>query len=264
MENSVTFIVKATNDKNRVMRCLASINRQQNKNYKVLALCSLKAAKEEIEKLYPQFETVKIKKAVSFVDNLNKYLPKIDTEYFVIVNFDEILSPDTVDLILNSKSDATVFNISALKGTKFLARYSTKAEWTLAEYMREGLTLWNNAFRSKVVIENSVSLGGLEYCAQSVFLLKCYSYSETIKTDNTVLAYREKLMKKKRITYEEFLENVKDLKGILKRISKKEMFDEKEQIIGDFVVAQLGDMYKEKSFFKRAKKKRLLKRMIGI
>lgn len=264
MESSVTFIVKATNNKNQVMRCLASISRQYNKNYKVLALCSLKAAKEEIERIYPQFETVKIKKAVSFVDNLNKYLPKIDTEYFAIVNFDEILSPDAVDLILNSESDVTVFNISALKGTKFSARYSTKSDWTLAEYMRDGLTLWNNAIRSRIVIDNSITLNGLEYCAQSMFLLKCYSYAESIKTFNTVVAYREKLMKKKKICYEEFLESAKDLKKILKRLNKKKMFDEKEQIIGDFVVSQLGDMYKEKSFKDRMKKKRMLKRMIGI
>ena len=264
MEKQVTFIVKATNDVNRVMRCLASIDRQNNKNYKVIALCSLKEAKLLIEEQYPHFEVKKIKKAVSFVENLNKVLPTLETEYCVIVNYDEILSPDAVDLILSSDSDVVLFNISSLTKDKFSPRYSTSSEWSVAEYMKEGYTLWNNAIKSEIIVKHNITLEDLTYCSQSIFLLLSYSFAESFTVFNTVIAYREKLMKKKHIEYKEFEKHLKALKAIVKRFTKKKMFDEKECVVTDFALSQLGEVYKEESFFRRLRKKRLLKTMIGI
>ena len=264
MEKSVTYIVKATNNVNQVMRCLASIERQENKSFKVIALCSLKEAKTRIEEQYPDFEVIKIKKAVSFVQNLNKVLLRLETEYCAIVNFDEILSPDATDLILSCDSDIVLFNISSLSKDKFEPRYPVSADWTVSDYMKTGFALWNNAVKSEIIVKNSLKLDELTYCAQAVFLLNCYSYAKSFSVFKNVIAYREKLMKKKKITFEEFEANKKALKAILKRFTKKKMFDEKECVVTDFALSQLGDVFREPSFFKRLRKKRVLRSMIGI
>lgn len=264
MEKSVTYIIKATNNVNQVMRCLASIKRQENKNYKVIALCSLKEAKLRIEEQYPDFEVIKIKKAVSFVQNLNKVLPRLETEYCVIVNFDEILSPDATDLILSSDSDIVLFNISSLSKDKFEPRYPVSSDWNVSDYMKTGFALWNNAIKSEIIVKNALKLEELTYCAQSIFLLLCYSHAKSFSVFKNVIAYREKLMKKKKITFEEFEANKRPLKAVIRRFSKKKMFDEKECVVADFALSQLGDIYREPSFFKRLQKKRVLRSMIGI
>ena len=64
--------------------------------------------------------------------------------------------------------------------------------------------------------------------------------------------------------YEQFERNCKNIGKIIKRFEKKGMYDVKERIVTDFVVSQLSSYYNEKSFFERRKKKRLLRRYMGL
>lgn len=264
MKKAVTFIVKATNNKNKILRCMASIDRQCNENYKVIALCSSEGAKKQIEKKYPDYRIIEIENAVAFVDRLDEAIAAVDTEYVAFVNYDEILAPNAVDEILSGKKDVVLFNVSYLKNSKFVPRYSDSGNFSLAVYMKSGFSLWNNAIKTKVIKGNSLSLGSLDYCNQAMFLLKCYSYAESFFVTDKVIAYRESPTKKSKITFEQFCENRKELEAVLKSFTQKGMLDEKEQIVSDFVLVQLSEMYREESFFERARKKRLIIKMIGI
>lgn len=264
MKKAVTFIVKATNNKNKILRCMASISRQNNENYKVIALCSSEGAKKQIEMKYPQFRIVEIENAAAFTANVAAAFETVDTKYCALVNYDEVLAPNAVDVILSGKSDIVIFNVSVLKNSKFAPRYSVSGSFSLAEYMEGGFSVWNNAIRTDIIKSNALSLGSLDYCGQAMFLLKCYSFAESFNVTDKVIAYKENAVKKERITFEQFSENKKDLEQILRRFNREGMFDEKEQIVRDFALVQLGEMYREESFLKRMKKKRSIMRMIGI
>ena len=264
MKKTVTFIVKATNNKNKILRCMASISRQKNDNYRVIALCSSEGAKKQIEKNYPDFMIIDIENAAAFTEKLGEAFSLVDTEYAMLVNYDEVLAPNAVNVILSKKKDVVVFGGAVLKNSRFVPRYSYPDGFTLAGYMKSGFSVWNNAIRTSIIKNNSLSLDALDYCTQAMFLLRSYFHAESFSVTDEVIAYREKQTAKTAITFGEFFENRKELESILKNFSERGMLDEKEQIVSDFVLAQLGEVYRESSFFKRMKKKRLIKKMLGI
>lgn len=264
MESAVTFIVKATNNKNKILRCMASIARQKNKNYKVIAICSSEGARKQIEKKYPDVLILEIENAAAFAERVDEALALVQTEYFAAVNFDEVLAPNAVNVILSSKKDIVLFNTSHLKGAKFTAWYSLPGKASLAGYMKYGFSIWNNAIKTQIVKDNSISLKSIDYCGQAMFLLRCYSFAESFRVTDNVIAYRENEPKKARITYEQFNENQEIIEAALNSFSKREMLNEKEQLIGDFVLVQLGEAEKEGSMIERMKKKRIIRKMIGI
>ena len=261
MKKTVTFIVKATNNKNKILRCMASISRQKNENYRVIALCSSEGVKKQIKKSYPDFMVIDIENAAAFTEKLGEAFSLVDTEYAMLVNYDEVLAPNAVNVILSKKKDVVVFNGSVLKNSRFVPRYSYPDGFTLAGYMKSGFSVWNNAIRTSIIKNNSLSLDALDYCTQAMFLLRCYFHADSFSVTDEVIAYREIQTAK---TAGEFFENRKELESILKNFSERGMIDEKEQIVSDFALAQLVEVYRESSFFKRMKKKRLIKKMLGI
>lgn len=243
---------------------MASIGRQNNENYRVIALCSSEGAKKQIEKNYPSFKIIEIENAAAFLEKLKEAFSLVETEYVALVNYDEILAPNAVDVILSKKKDAVVFGGSVLKNSRFVPRYSQPGGLTLAGYMKNGFSVWNNAIKTAIIRNNSLSLNSLSYCEQAMFLLRCYYHARSFYVTEEVIAYREKQTPKAAITFDEFCENRNELEKILKSFSKRGMIEEKEQIVFDFALSQLGEAYREGSFFKRMKKKRLIKKMLQI
>lgn len=265
MEGSVTFVVKGTNDYNQVIRCLSSISRQNNPNYNVIVLSDIKTVSTAVKTQFSDYKFIKIDSADDFSEKLNAIVKDIKTKYLTVVNFDEVLAPNTVDYITSENSDIVIFNISKkMKNKKFKSYYSLNDELTLTSYLDKGSTLWNNAISTDIIKKNSIKLNGLSYCQQTLFLLLCYAYSKSYSLTNNVFAYRDKLMAKKPITYKQFKNNRKDLKIILSQFEKRNMNDIRELIVNEFVVAQLKVLYNEKSYIKKIYKKFLIRKYMGL
>ena len=264
MIEGVTFFVKATNDWNKVIRCLSSIERQINRNYKIVAFCGIP---DIITKLINSFENISvipIDGTKDFVKKLNEEFKKIDTDYCAFLNFDEIIAPNTVDLILSKESDAVIYNIAKKGKIKFAPRFPVDKQLTLVDHIKKGLIIWNTAIKSEIILKNSIKLQGDSSPLQALFLLDCFSFADTIDICPDVIAYKDGIAKKSLPTYQQFRSNRKTIGRISKRFSKKGMLEVKERVVTDFVVSQLIDYYTEKSFITRMRKKRLIKKYMGL
>lgn len=264
MNESVTFFVKATNDRNKIIRCLSSIERQINQNYKIVAFCSISKIVPRLINSFKNIHVVPIKGAKDFVAKLNEEFKKLDSTYCTFVNFDEIVAPNTVDLILSKESDAIIYNIAKKRKRKFAPRFPVDKQLTLVDHIKRGLIIWNTAIKSDIILKNSITLQGYGSPLQALFLLDCFSFADKIDICPDVIAYKDDIVKKGIPTYEQFRSNRKTIGKISNRFSDRGMFEVKEQIVTDFVVSQLIDYYTEKSFFTRLRKKRLLKKYMGL
>ena len=265
LNEAVTFLVKATTDRNKIIRCLNSIYRQTVSNFKVVAFCSVEGIIPELKETYPGIRIVPMKNAKAYVNKLNEEFANLDTEYCTFVNFDEVVAPNATELILSKKADAVIFNIAKRNPKyKFAPRYPVDSQLNFVDYVKKGMLIWNGAVRSDIIKDNMIKLQDFCPALQLLFMLECYSWADNIAIDNNVIAYRDGFKEKELPNYNQFAQNCKRIGKIIKRFEKKGMLDVKEQIVTDFVVSQLKDYYNEKSFLRRMKKRYLLRKYMGL
>ncbi|MEE1321985.1 MAG: glycosyltransferase [Acutalibacteraceae bacterium] len=263
MTNDITFILKATDDKSSLGRCLKSLYRQSNKNFSVIVITNLK--KTEIASLInsTEAEFIYIDKKKDFFGVANNRIKELKSRYFMYINSDSVIPPNAVEVILNHDEDTVVFNLSKQdKNGKFTTVYPENNKFSLSEYIRCGASIWNNAICTEYVINEGLFLSDWAYFSQLIYLLRIYSGVRTICIIPDVLVYRAVLITKKKISYEQFSSNRQLLGKILKGFTVKNMNDVKKQIIADFVLSNIDEYYNEKRLVFRLVKKHRFRKFI--
>ena len=263
MINEITFIVKGTDDKNSLGRCLKSIYRQSNKSYRIVVITNLDESDIEPFNNDEKTEFVFIKKKKDFLKTANAQIKQLKSRYFIYVNSDSIIPPDAVEKILDCDADVVVFNISRQGSNKrFGSVYPRGDKFTLAKYIKCGVSVWNNAISTEYVINEKHFLTDWSYFSQLMYLLKIYSGVRTVGLISDVLICRSTLIRKKKISYAQFSANRRLLTKIMKGFAEKDMNDVKRQLVADFVLSNMGEYYKEKRFIFRLIKKHRFKKYI--
>ncbi len=261
MVNEITFIVKGLDDKISLGRCLKSIYRQSNRSFRVVVITSLKKKDVAFLNGNEKTEFVFINDKKEFFKASNKQIGQLETRYFMYVNSDSVVPVDTVEKILCRDEDTVIFNISKPdKKDKFKAVYPKGEKFSLSNYIKCGVSVWNNAICTQYVKKEGLFLNDWSYFSQLMYLLKLYSSVGTIGIISDVLVYRATLIKKKKISYIQFSENRRLLTKIMKGFSAKNMSAVKKQLVADFVLSNIDEYYDEKRFiFKLIKKHRFRK-----
>lgn len=263
MKKGITFIVRAQDDVNSLSRCLYSIKRQTCRKFRIIVIGKKRFLKK-ISKISPKIALHPIAKYSEFPKAFNSELNNIQTTHLCILNNDEVLAPNMLEEILKIDFDICSANISALVGSNFVPRYPVTEELDLVKIMQRGLGLWNNVFKTEFIIKHNLSLEGLTYQAQSMFLLEAFSFTEKVKINSNVLFYRDSLAQKKNWPYDDFVKNEKKLLTIIKRFSKRNQKEIKLQIIRDFVLVHLEVYYNETAFFSHLKQKHRFKKFLEL
>lgn len=261
MVNEITFIVKGLDNKSSLGRCLKSIYRQSNKSFRVVVITSLEKKDVAFLSGNEKTEFVFIKDKAKFLETSNNLIKQLDSQYFMYINSDSVLPADAVEKILSRNEDTIICNISKPdKNHKFKAVYPKEKNFTLSNYIKCGVSVWNNAICTQHVKNEGLFLYDWSYFSQLMYLLRLYSTVGTIGIVFDVLVYRATLIKKKKITYVQFSENRRLLTKILKGFTAKNMIAEKKQLLNDFVFSNIDEYYDEKRFiFKLIKKHRFRK-----
>lgn len=264
MGKSITFIVKATKDRHKVIRCLNSLKRQTKKEFNIIAFCSIESLIPKITESYSNIKVIKLDSAADFTTKLNEEFKNIETDYCAFINFDEVTAPNLAAFISVKKSDAVVFNISKKRNNKYIPRFREKSQFTLAEQVEKGLIIWNIAIKTSVIKANNIELHGLSQVEQALFLLECFSFAKKIRIYESVLVYKDSIPKKGTMSFEQFQDNCIRLEATANRFKSRNMPEIKEQIISDFVIPQLENCNNEKKSFKRMKMKQLVDKYMGL
>ena len=261
MVNEITFIVKGLDNKSSLGRCLKSIYRQSNKSFRVVVITSLEKKDVAFLSGNEKTEFVFIKDKAKFLETSNNLIKQLDSQYFMYINSDSVLPADAVEKILSRNEDTIICNISKPdKNHKFKAVYPKGKNFTLSNYIKCGVSVWNNAICTQHVKNEGLFLYDWSYFSQLMYLLRLYSTVGTIGIVFDVLVYRATLIKKKKITYVQFSENRRLLTKILKGFTAKNMIAVKKQLLNDFVFSNIDEYYDEKRFiFKLIKKHRFRK-----
>lgn len=251
MEQSVTFIVRAYEDYNRVYNCLVGLKRQYNSNYKVIVFANDNAEKQKLEQAFGAYTFVDLGSDGLIENFVNDYIFKINTEYIMFVDSDSVLAPNTVDMILEADADATIFNIASLKGKQFVPVFPLNKEYTLSAYIKEGAFIWCSAFRTKMIFDYSIRVKSFMYSDQALYANMCYACAEKIQMYNEVQVYKKRGVKKGNVSYMSFKRNRDYLKVMLKKFSKKSMYDIRALVVSEFVSRHIEKVYCEKSLIKK-------------
>lgn len=251
VKKAVTFIIRVFGNKAQAIGCINSIYRQSNKAFEVVVITDNKEFKNKLEEMYEDIKVIKTKKSEKF-SACNKLIKELETEYFVFTNKDSVYTPNTVDEILKEESDCVIYNISRInKNGKFTPLCPVDKELDLKIYINTGVSVWNNAFRTRFIVDNGILINDIDYLEQLIYLLKIYSQADKIRVVQQVLLYREKLIKPKEISFEQFYNNRKVLSKVLKQFNKKGLYDVSKKIIADFVFDNVDAYYKERNFFRK-------------
>lgn len=265
MKNSVTFIIRATSDERRLSRCLNSIYRQTNSSFKIIVITNVAEIDDDFKNKYPKLKFFNISKKKNFFKSANKRIPKIDTRYFMYVNSDTVLAPNSVDVILSHNENAVVFNTAKLnKNGGFHNIYPQNDSFNLTEYIITGVSIWNTAFDTKFVLDARVFLDGLKYFNQLMYQLKILSKAVDAKFIPEVLFYRADIIEKKDVTYDQFVKNRKLLKKIVDDFTARNMNDVRKVIVSEFVFNNIDEYYNEKNLFRRLAKRYMFSKYICL
>ncbi len=252
MKKAVTFIVKAFGKKAPAIGCINSIYRQHNKAFEVAVITDNKKFKKKLSGKYEGIRVIVTREAENFSKVTNKLLRELETEYFVYANKDAVYTPNTVDEILKEESDCVIYNISRTnKNNRFVPLCSAEKDFTFETYINSGISVWNNAFRTRFVVDNGIFIKDIDYFEQLIFLLQIYSVAGKIRMVQQVLVCRENLVKPQAISFEQFYAHRKVLGKILKQFNQKGMYTVSKKIISDFVFDNMDVYYQEKNFFKK-------------
>lgn len=265
MKNAVTFIVRATDDKQRLCMCLNNIYRQNNNSFKVIVITNIEEIGDDFKNKYPKVKFFGIKKRNNFFKYANKRIRKINTKYFMYVNSDTVLAPNTVDVILSHNESAIVLNIAKLndKG-EFYNIYSKDDDFNLVQYITTGVSIWNTAFETKFVLESEVFLAGMKYFDQLIYMLQIFSKAKEVSFVPDVLIYRSAVIEKKGVTFDQFVENRKILKQMIQSFTSKNMNDVRKVIVKEFVFNNIDEYYNEKKLFRKLEKRYIFGKYICL
>ncbi len=265
MQQSVSFLVKATGNRHKIVRCLNSIARQNNPNYKIIAFLSVDNLTGRLKRDYPGIEIIKTADTPDFVAKVNARLRRLDTSHFMFVSHEEVLSPNTVDVILTENKDVLLCNISR-KNTKnrFAPRFSADKTADVLLHMKRGMLLWNAALRTENLQRTNLTLSSYTPAMQELFLLETIANASSVGVEQSVLVYKDTLAAKQTPTFEEFKSHRGRIKQLSKRFQKKGLLELKQQLIMDFVVSQLSNYYAETGPLSKFRKRRLLKKYLVL
>ena len=265
LEQAVTFLVKATGNRHKIIRCLNSIARQTNPNYKIIAFLSVDNLKGRMKRDYPGIEIVKTEDTPDFVTKANAALRRVATSHCMFVNYEEIVAPNAVDAVLTQDADVLICNISR-KNTKnrFVPRFAADKTADVLQHVKRGLQLWNAAIKTDVIRKNALSLSSYSAAMQELFLLECIAFAKTVAVEQSVLVYKDTLAAKQTPTFAEFKAHKGRIKLLSKRFQKQGQLELKQQLIMDFVVSQLSNYYEETGPFAKLRKRRLLKKYLVL
>lgn len=265
MQQCVTFLVKATGNRHKIVRCLNSIARQNNPNYKIIAFLSVDNLKGRLKRDYPGIEIVKTADTAEFITKANAALRRLDTSHCMFVSHEEVVSPNAVDVILGENKDVLLCNISR-KNTKnrFIPRFSADKTTDVLQHMKRGLLLWNAALNTELLRRGNLSLFSYTPAMQELFLLENIALADSVGVEQSVLVYKDTLSAKQTPTFEEFKTHRGRIKQLSKTFQKKGLLSLKQQLIMDFVVSQLSNYYEETGPLSKFRKRRLLKKYLVL
>ena len=261
MREAVTFLVKATGNRHKIIRCLNSIARQIDDRYRIIAFCSLPDLRGRMKRDYPGIEIIGVDSDEQFVQKLNACLPRIETSHVMFVNFETVVAPNAVQTVLEQGADLLVFNLARkTKKRRFAPRFPVDHALTLTEHLQQGFLLWNQAVRTDLLQKKSLRLQSFDPAMQTLLLLECVSNAENVRVLRDVLIYKDKVEAKAAPTFSQFSSNRKTIRRLARRFQKQGRTDLKGQMIMDFVISQLGSYYAERRPFAKLHKKRLLQK----
>ncbi len=265
MQSSVTLLVKATGNRHKIVRCLNSIARQTNPNYSIVAFLSVDDLKKRLKRDYPGIEIVPTADTADFVEKANARLRRIETSHVLFVNYEEVLAPNAVDMILTRDADVLVFNISR-KNTKdrFVPRFPAERDADLLQHVKKGLLLWNAALKTAVLQKGALTLSSYAPAMQELFLLENIALSDTVEVEPSVLVYKDTLSAKQTPSFAEFEAHKGRIKQLSRRFQKQGRLALKQQLIMDFVVSQLSTYYEETGPLSKLRKRSLLKKYLVL
>ena len=265
MQDSVTFLVKATGNRHKIVRCLNSIARQTNPNYRIVAFLSVADLAKRLRRDYPGITIISVADTADFVAKSNAFLAKPETAYVMYVNYEEVLAPNCVDVILSRKADVLLCNISRMNTkNRFAPRFSSEKQADVLLHMKKGLLLWNAAIKTEILQKNGLSLSAYSAAMQELFLLEAIAFSEKCEVEQSVLVYKDTLAAKQTPSFDEFRQHKKRIKTLSRRFQKSGQLALKQQLIMDFVVSQLSNYYADAALLSRHRKRRLLKKYLVL
>ncbi len=263
--SKIVFIVNAVKDIHKVARALNSISRQSNNEYEVVVASSFK--KDELLCEVKNLKSfVHINNNKDFASLYCKEANSLPENYFLLtVNYDEIVAPNAVETLLNHKeNDIIISNMAVAANNKYSPLYSVTKDLNIGDYLNRGAVIWNCCIRAGFIKKSGALLNNLSYLPQTLYLLHAIAAAKSIFLTNTVLYYRDILMKEKAVEYKDFSRNRKTISKILKVLKKKRDYEVLEYTVKKFVVPQLPKLYAETSFIKRIKKRLILIKYLGI
>lgn len=266
MENkTITFFVRAKDDTSSVVRSLCSIRRQGFQNYKVIVVSYREELSEKISNLYPDFKVFTEEGDKGFCMRFNTEIQNVDSDYCVIVNGDSVLTQHAAKAILLHDEDSVLFNLSRT-GTafKFEPIYGESDFKNPGTYFKKMPYLWGIAFKPSLIRKKKITLTGIGYPDQMLFVHQCVSASKKVGMHKGILLYKRWLQLEHEVTFAYFFHNRKTILRVIKNYKSKHRNLERSAFVERFVFPCLENYYTETRPLNKFAKLILVKRYLGI
>lgn len=258
----VTFIIRAKNGYNAACRCINSVRRQTVSAYNIIVCVYKKADLKQLKEAYPDIRFEHVKNDNGYVEKFNFCVKESDAKYCVMLDDDGLIAPDAVETILNYDEETVIFNIAKINEEgRFRTYYANKTLENEVNYIKRIQSVWAVAAKTDFLKEKGISLKGLDYPNQALYLLMCMSLANKIAFTVKCLVYKWTVIGDKEITAEFFEENKNDISRAIKAFAESGRNKAKAQVIRIFMINEIEESF-ELPLIKRVKKIWSLVKMI--
>ena len=181
-------------------RCVNSIHRQQQPDVQIIALCSNTvpdaiAAIEDIG--------IRVQGFDDLAAGINAAIRSLDTSHFMIVRYDAIFAPLSIELFQRCKSGTSmVFNLS-VKPHKGVTLYEPIYDKTSQKnQLRASINVWNMTFDRKTVVNHKLLFFDFRYVDHYLFVMKYMALCKKVHYRNAVLLCVDRALKTQ-VTFDE-------------------------------------------------------------
>ena len=243
-KEKISFIIRAKNGYNSACRCINSVKRQSVPKYDLLVCVYKKSELEQLKKEYPDVKFKYVKKDKAFVEKFNEFARASKSKYCVMLDGDSLIAPDAVETILEHNSDTLIFNIAKINEEgRFRGYYANKTLENEVNYIKRIQSVWAVAVKPDMIRDKDISLKGMDYPNQALYLLMCMSLAKEVKFTLKCLIYKWTVIGDKEITAEFFEENKDDISRAIKAFADSGRNKAKAQVIRIFMMNEIEESF---------------------
>lgn len=258
----VAFIVRAKNGYNAACRCINSVRRQTVSDYDIVVCVYKKADLNQLKEAYPDIRFEHVKNDKGYVEAFNSVVSQSDAKYCVMLDADGLAAPNAVETILAHDEDTLIFNIAKINEEgRFRTYYANKTLENEVNYIKRIQSVWAVAAKTDFLREKGISLKGMDYPNQALYLLMCMSLAKEVAFTLTCLVYKWTVIGDTEITAEFFEKNRNDISRAIKAFAESGRNKAKAQVIRIFMMNEIEESF-DLPLMKRMKKIWSLVKMI--